>query len=107
MEDASISPGERLSKIEDKLDKIISKLDNKADKGELLALEIRVRDIELHGSNKSRELEIALKLDENKLEVEVAKLNAGQQKISNKIAYFSGGLAVVIIVLELLLKYAH
>lgn len=102
----ALSAGQRLSKIEDKLDVIVQKLDNKVDRAEFVGLEMRLRDIELHGSNKSREIDTAFKLAELRLEDQVRKLTEGQTKISNKIAYFSGGIAAILIILQLILHFA-
>lgn len=106
IENGSLSAGDRLSRIEDKLDTIVQKLDNKADKSDVIGLEIRVRDIELHGSNKARETETAFTVAETRLETQINEIKAGQSKLSNKIAYFSGGIAAIIIILQLILHFA-
>ena len=51
---AGISPKERLERIETMLERIDNKLDNKADRSDLIILENRVREIELHGSKIGR-----------------------------------------------------
>ena len=108
MNGAGITAKERLERIETILGKIDSKLDNKADRADLVSLEQRVRDLELHGTNLAQETKQVVErlrgVNEahlGEMRSAVDALAAGQSHIQSKLAYYAGGLAVLALGLEL------
>lgn len=101
---AGISAKERLAKIEEKLDNILIKLDNKADKADLIDLQRRVRDIETHGTPQFSSAILEIKEMREEFTHQITELINGQSKIKSNIAYIMGAAAAVIIIIQLILS---
>lgn len=106
-----ISPRERLARIEQLLVDIGQKLDNKASREEMLALEVRIWQIEVKGSNAANEaLNEARRLarerveDLEQLEAEVKMLSEQHADLKAKLAYIAGGIAVVAVAGEAIIN---
>lgn len=104
MQNAGITAKERLGKIEEKLDNILFKLDNKVDKGEFIELERRVRNIETHGTSQVQTALDEMKQTREQFTLQSGELVKGQSKIKSNIAYIMGAAAAVIVILELFLR---
>lgn len=90
---AGITPKERLERIEAMLERIDAKLDAKANESDVVALELRVREMELELSSFD-----GLKKEHEELFVE---LNALRQKVFMA----SGGLAVLVFFIEFVARF--
>lgn len=91
---AGITPKERLERIEAMLERIDAKLDAKANESELVALELRVRDMELELSSFD-----GFKKEHDEL---FEQLNSLRQKVFMA----SGGLAVLVFTVEFIARFA-
>ena len=107
-----ISPRERLARIEALLLDITSKLDNKANREDLLALEARVWKIEVQGSTHASEaLTEARRLAEERrqdletLDADVTLLRKDHIELKTRIAYIGGALAVAAVISEYFLTH--
>ena len=109
IQNAGITAKERLERIENTLGRIEEKLDNKADKAEVVALELRVRHMEQHGLGQVDEVitkvadirtEANHQLDQMKKTID--NLTKNQGKLSTKLAYATGTIATLMILLEIL-----
>lgn len=92
LQGAGISPRQRLERIEALLERIDGRLDSKASASDVIALELRVRDLEQSGGERVSEMR-----------ERVGGLDADLQVIGRKLAYATGTLATVIVVSEVLL----
>jgi len=97
-----ISPRERLERIEALLGVIDSKLDQKADKADVVALDQRVRTLELHGTSLAQETKLAVERLQGVSEAHLGEMRgavdalaAGQSHIQVRLSYYAGGLAVL------------
>lgn len=104
IQNAGISAKERLGKIEEKLDSILGKLDNKADKSDFIELERRVREIELHGTSQIQEAVTQMRDIREEFSKQTAELTKGLGKLRSNVAYIMGAAAAVIVIVEILLK---
>ena len=95
LEAAGLTAKERLGRIEELLDKMDRKLDDKASMSEVIALEARVRELELHGSESVRKMEPA-----------VNKLFELVRQTEKKMAYYAGAAAVAVVLATALLDKA-
>lgn len=86
LSNAGITPKERLARIESLLERMDGKLDNKADAAVVAALELRVRDLETHGSISAQQT--AGRVD---------GLERSVEKLGQKLAYATGTLSAVIV----------
>ena len=107
-----ISPRERLARIEALLLDITSKLDNKANREDLLALEARVWKIEVQGSTHAAEaLTEARRLAEERkqalevIDADVEMLRKDHNELKTRIAYIGGALAVAAVISEYFLTH--
>lgn len=94
LNNAGISPRERLQRIETLLERVDQKLDNKANAADLVALELRVRDLETSGGARV-----------NEMRERVGSLDSDVQIIGRKLAYATGTLATVIVVSNIVVAY--
>jgi len=101
---AGITAKERLERIEQAVtagfEKLDAKLDTKASAADVAAIEIRVRDIELHGSNRVQALERA---NAETAEVAFKRLDDLAAAIARQqvtMARWAGALAVLIVIGE-------
>jgi tetrahydromethanopterin S-methyltransferase subunit G len=101
---AGLSAKERLAKIEEKLDNILGKLDNKADKADFVELERRVRDIETHGTTQFQQAINEMRSMKDEFTIQTAELVKGQSKIKASIAYIMGAAAAVVVIIELIIR---
>jgi len=103
----SISPRERLARIETLLVAIEGKLDSKANKSDIIQLEARIWAIEVNGSHTATEAiskyeaisakrEIDIKTIQDELEI----LRSDHHSLKNRIAWIGGALAVAAVVGE-------
>ena len=99
LQGAGITAKERLERIEALLDRMDRKLDSKVDTQEFLALDARVRDIELHGSQHVQDLLAGA----GKMTESVTSLTDGQNAIKVRVAYAAGAAAVAVIVAEIII----
>lgn len=107
-----ISPRERLARIETLLVAIEGKLDNKADKADIVQLEARIWAIEVHGSHTATEAAKAAKLlseermhDIKAVEAELMDLREDHHQLKSRIAWLGGALAVAAVVSEYFLMH--
>lgn len=91
---AGITPKERLERIEAMLERIDAKLDAKANESDVVALEVRVREMELELSSFE-----GLRKEHDEFFKEI---NALRQKVF----MFSGGLAVLVFFIEFVARFA-
>lgn len=84
---AGISPGQRLFRIEALLESMDSKLDGKADLAYVVALEQRVRLLEIGGDARS-----------NEMRGRVDKQDDALGSLQRKLAYATGTLATVVVI---------
>lgn len=90
LQNAGISPKERLERIESMLERIDQKLDSKASETDLISLELRVRNLELEMSSFEG------------LRKEHKEFAEGIESLRQKVFMFSGGLAVLMFVINFL-----
>jgi hypothetical protein len=107
-----ISPRERLARIESLLVTMDSKLDNKANRADVLALETRVWEIEVRGTaatniacEEAKRLAAEREADHKELQEHVARLRADHEALSKRIAWGFGALTVAAIVAEYILGH--
>lgn len=96
---AGISAKERLERIEALLDRMDRKLDSKVDQAEFLSLDARVRDLELHGSQATRDLVVGC----SEMTGTIVELRESHNALKVRIAYAAGAAAVVVVAAEWLL----
>lgn len=104
IQNAGITAKERLGSIELKLDNILEKLDNKADKSDIVALELRIREIETHGTPQSKESLLQIKDLKNEMAIQNAELLKNQSAMKSTIAYIMGAAATIILVIEIFFR---
>lgn len=104
MQNAGITAKERLGKIEDKIDIVLGKLDNKADRSDFIMLERRVREIELHGTTQIQGAVEQMAVIREEFTKQTTELMKGQSKLRANVAYIMGGAAAILVVVELILK---
>lgn len=104
IQNAGISAKERLSKIEEKLDNILGKLDNKADRSDFIELERRVREIEMHGTTQIQDAVTQMRDIREEFTKQTAELTKGQGKLRANVAYIMGAAAAIIIIVDLVLR---
>lgn len=91
---AGISPRERLQRIEELLGRVDQKLDNKANSADVVALELRVRALEQGGGERVAEMR-----------ERVGALDADVAVIGRKLAYATGTLATVMVLVNAATAY--
>ena len=108
----AISPRERLARIEALLVTIEQKLDYKASQADLLALEVRVREMEVKGTHHAQDaLEEARRLAREReadlvmLDNEYKTLRQDHEALGKKIAWAFGVLATAAVVSEYILAH--
>lgn len=90
---AGITPKERLERIEAMLERIDAKLDAKANESDVVALELRVRDMELELSSFD-----GVKKEHEEIFAELAELR-------QKVFMATGGLVVLVFLVEVIAKF--
>lgn len=98
---AGISAKERLGNIEEVLKSIDSKLDGKADRSYVVALELRVRELELsHAKADAAERVVNLEraTTAGRLEGRVGKLEESSAAVGRKLAAATGVVTIVVVV---------
>jgi hypothetical protein len=104
MQNAGISAKERLGKIEDKIDIVLGKLDNKVDRVDFIEIEKRVREIELHGTTQTQGVIEQMKTIQTEYVKQNSELLKSQSKLKSSIAYIMGAGAGILIIVEILFK---
>ena len=94
MSSAGISAKERLARIETVLDKIDRKLDHKADKADVVALEVRVRAIEDDAHEHVRH-------------PEMKDVHNDIGAVKQRLAMYAGGLGVLSVVVNFTAPLVH
>ena len=94
LSNAGISPRERLQRIETLLERVDQKLDNKANAADLVALELRVRQLEQHGGERVQEMR-------NRVE----HLDSAVSIIGKRLAYATGTLSAVVVLVNAFTAY--
>lgn len=92
LQNAGITPKERLERIESMLERIDQKLDGKANESDLISLELRVRTMELELSSFEG------------LRKEHKEFAEAIQEIRQKMYMFSGALALGIFLFEFIMR---
>jgi hypothetical protein len=108
-----ISPRERLARIETLLVAIEQKLDNKASQADMLALEVRVREIETKGTRhtaeamvESRRLAEERLVDLKELEADFAALRMDHEQLGRRLSWALGAVAAAAVVAEYVMAHA-
>lgn len=91
---AGISPGQRLFRIEELLEKVDSKLDGKADLAYVAQIESRLRLIEIGGDAHT-----------NELRGRMDRLENTTNSIQRKLAYATGTLAMIVVAVNAVSVY--
>lgn len=108
---AGITAKERLARIEDLLVRMDEKLDDKASRSEMAALELRIRSIEVSGSKAANDaLDEARRLAHERegdllmLDKEYKQLRSDHEMLGKRIAWALGALAVAAVAAEAVLS---
>lgn len=102
---AGITAKERLGRIEEILGDIVGKLDGKADQAVVIALELRVKTLELARAEAEaveRVTGIERVANVAKMETRVDRLESGVDSLGKKVALASGAVSVVVVVVNLI-----
>lgn len=94
LNNAGISPRERLQRIEELLGRVDAKLDNKANASDVVALELRVRALETSGGERVQEMR-----------ERVGSLDGDVRVIGRRLAYATGTLASVIVMSNMVVAW--
>lgn len=91
---AGITAKERLGNIETILTRMDAKLDGKADVAAVNLLELRVRNLEIHGPEPMAEMRI-----------KISALEDSINSVGRKLAYATGTLSVVVVLVNVSMAY--
>lgn len=98
-----ISPRERLERIESLLGRMDEKLDNKADAATVLAMSLRIAALEQTEAARVAAEKVADTQEEQfhyQMRAEMTLLEKEHNELKRQIAYYAGGLVVVLFVAE-------
>lgn len=101
---AGISPRERLGNIEESLKRIEGKLDGKADKSDVISLDMRVKLLEQYAVEHRAEYKSALGREEDN-KAALIQLRAEIDGLKVKVSYAAGAVFIALMVGEYLITH--